>query len=61
MSTMKTELNEKKNSQDGYIGNWSMLGLGRISLVKQDNATRSDFSIDGSKPTENDVILVVHE
>jgi hypothetical protein len=38
-----------------------MSGLGRVSLVKQDNATRGDFSIDGSKPTENDVILVVHE
>jgi hypothetical protein len=31
----------------------------RVGPVKEGNATRSDFEIDGSKPTENDV--VVHE
>jgi hypothetical protein len=29
----------------------------RVGLIKQGNATRDDFSIDGSKPTENDVVV----
>ena len=29
----------------------------RVSLIKNGDATRGDFSIDGGKPTENDIVI----